>query len=65
MLFQDESISGLAAIGFFGLAIPKQYGGSGAKLGDLGPLLRALTLIHPDLAVMFEVHNFWACHPDY
>lgn len=58
MLFQDETISGLAAIGFFGLAIPKQYGGSGAKLGDLGPLLRTLTLIHPDLAVMFEVHNF-------
>ena len=58
MLFQDETLSGLAAIGFFGLAIPKQYGGSGAKLGDLGPLLRTLTLIHPDLAVMFEVHNF-------
>ena len=58
MLFQDETISGLASIGFFGLAIPKQYGGSGAKLGDLGPLLRALTHIHPDLAVLFEVHNF-------
>ena len=58
MLFQDETISGLASLGFFGLAIPKEYGGSGAKLGDLGPLLRALTLIHPDLAVMFEVHNF-------
>ncbi len=58
MLFQDATISGLAALGFFGLAIPKQYGGSGAKLGDLGPLLRALTLIHTDLAVMFEVHNF-------
>ena len=58
MLFHDETISGLAAIGFFGLAIPKQYGGSGAKLGDLGPLLRALTLIHPDIAVLFEVHNF-------
>jgi len=58
MLFQEETISGLATIGFFGLAIPKQYGGSGAKLGDLGPLLRALTLIHPDLAVLFEVHNF-------
>ncbi len=58
MLFQEETISGLATIGFFGLAIPKQYGGSGAKLGDLGPLLRALTHIHPDLAVLFEVHNF-------
>ena len=58
MLFQDGTISGLAALGFFGLAIPKLYGGSGAKLGDLGPLLRALTLIHTDLAVMFEVHNF-------
>lgn len=58
MLFHQETIAGLAAIGFFGLAIPKQYGGSGAKLGDLGPLLRVLTLIHPDLAVMFEVHNF-------
>jgi alkylation response protein AidB-like acyl-CoA dehydrogenase len=58
MLFQDEVIQGLADRGFFGLAIPKQYGGSGAKLGDLGPLLRALTFIHPDLAVMFEVHNF-------
>lgn len=58
MLFRDDVISGLAAIGFFGLAIPKQYGGSGARLGDLGPLLRALTFIHPDLAVMFEVHNF-------
>jgi alkylation response protein AidB-like acyl-CoA dehydrogenase len=58
MLFRDEVIQGLADRGFFGLAIPQQYGGSGAKLGDLGPLLRALTFIHPDLAVMFEVHNF-------
>ncbi len=58
MLFRDEIISGLAEVGFFGLAIPEQYGGSGAKLGDLGPLLRALTFVHPDLAVMFEVHNF-------
>lgn len=58
MLFRDDVISGLAERGFFGLAIPKQYGGSGAKLGDLGPLLRALTFVHPDLAVMFEVHNF-------
>lgn len=58
MLFRDEIIQGLADIGFFGLAIPKEYGGSGAKLGDLGPLLRALTFVHPDLAVMFEVHNF-------
>jgi alkylation response protein AidB-like acyl-CoA dehydrogenase len=58
MLFRQDVIEGLADLGFFGLAIPKQYGGSGAKLGDLGPLLRALTLIHPDLAVMFEVHNF-------
>jgi alkylation response protein AidB-like acyl-CoA dehydrogenase len=58
MLFADATIAGLAERGFFGLAIPKRYGGSGAKLGDLGPLLRALTLIHPDLAVMFEVHNF-------
>ena len=58
MLFQKDIITGLADRGFFGLAIPEQYGGSGAKLGDLGPLLRALTFIHPDLAVMFEVHNF-------
>ncbi len=58
MLFHTDTIKGLAERGFFGLAIPKQYGGSGAKLGDLGPLLRALTFIHPDLAIMFEVHNF-------
>lgn len=58
MLFHEETIAGLGRIGFFGLAIPTKYEGSGAKLGDLGPLLRALTLIHPDLAVMFEVHNF-------
>lgn len=58
MLFHDDTLAGLAERGFFGLAIPKQYAGSGAKLGDLGPLLRALTMVHPDLAVMFEVHNF-------
>lgn len=58
MLFHDDTIAGLAERGFFGLAIPKEYAGAGAKLGDLGPLLRALTLVHPDLAVMFEVHNF-------
>ena len=58
MLFHEDTISGLANIGFFGLAIPTEYGGSGAKLGDLGPLLRALTFVHPDIAVMFEVHNF-------
>ncbi|MEI6527062.1 MAG: hypothetical protein WCP62_13610, partial [Planctomycetota bacterium] len=27
MLFHDETISGLAALGFFGLAIPKEYEG--------------------------------------
>ena len=58
MLFHDDTLAGLAERGFFGLAIPQQYGGSGARLGDLGPLLRALTFIHPDMAVMFEVHNF-------
>lgn len=58
MLFQSDIITGLAERGFFGLAIPTEYGGSGARLGDLGPLLRALTFVHPDLAVMFEVHNF-------
>ncbi|MFM8283631.1 MAG: acyl-CoA dehydrogenase family protein [Planctomycetaceae bacterium] len=58
MLFTPATIRGLAERGFFGLAIPTRYGGSGARLGDLGPLLRALTLVHPDLAVMFEVHNF-------
>ncbi len=58
MLFQQSILDGLSEIGFFGLAIPEAYGGSGAKLGDLGPLLRALTFVHPDLAVMFEVHNF-------
>ena len=58
MLFRHDVIEGLSKIGFFGLAIPSAYGGSGAKLGDLGPLLRALTFIHPDLAVLFEVHNF-------
>lgn len=58
MLFHPDTISGLAERGFFGLAIPKEYAGSGARLGDLGPLLRTLTMIHPDLAVMFEVHNF-------
>ncbi|MEM8681144.1 MAG: acyl-CoA dehydrogenase family protein, partial [Planctomycetota bacterium] len=58
MLFADDTLAGLAQLGFIGLAIPQQYGGSGARLGDLGPLLRALTFVHPDLAVMFEVHNF-------
>ena len=58
MLFHDDTLAGLSERGFFGLAIPKKYAGAGAKLGDLGPLLRALTMVHPDLAVMFEVHNF-------
>jgi len=58
MLFREDIRTGLAERGFFGLAIPEQYGGSGARLGDLGPLLRALTFVHPDLAVLFEVHNF-------
>ena len=58
MLIHADTLSGLARLGFFGLAIPTQYEGKGAKLGDLGPLLRALTAVHPDLAVLFEVHNF-------
>ena len=58
MLIHADTLSGLAQIGFFGLAIPTQYEGKGAKLGDLGPLLRALTAVHPDLAILFEVHNF-------
>ena len=58
MLIHADTLEGLAKLGFFGLAIPQQYGGQGAQLGDLGPLLRALTLVHPDLAVLFEVHNF-------
>jgi len=58
MLIHADTLAGLSRIGFFGLAIPTQYEGKGAKLGDLGPLLRALTAVHPDLAVLFEVHNF-------
>ena len=59
MLFRDETITGLAELGFFGLAIPKEYGGSGAKLGDLGPLLRALTFIHPDLESCSRSTTSW------
>ena len=40
MLFHEDTLTGLAQLGFFGLAIPQQYGGSGAQLGHLGPLLR-------------------------
>jgi alkylation response protein AidB-like acyl-CoA dehydrogenase len=58
MLIHADTLAGLSQLGFFGLAIPTQYEGKGAKLGDLGPLLRALTAVHPDLAVLFEVHNF-------
>ena len=47
MLFTDEVISGLAEIGFFGLAIPTEYGGSGAELGDLGPLLPCFNFCTP------------------
>ncbi|KUM41229.1 acyl-CoA dehydrogenase family protein [Arthrobacter sp. EPSL27] len=52
----DEYIRGLAALGVFGMKIPRDYGGLGLSLVYYGRALSLLGSVHPSLGALVSAH---------
>jgi alkylation response protein AidB-like acyl-CoA dehydrogenase len=53
----QELLQQLTARRYWGMLVPEQYGGSGAKLADLVPFLTKLATINPTIAGLQGVHG--------
>lgn len=53
----DEYLRELAALGVFGIKIPKEYGGLGLSLAYYGRALMLLTSVHPSLGALVSAHQ--------
>lgn len=53
----DEYLSGLAALGAFGMKIPREYGGLGLSLVYYGRALALLGSVHPSLGALLSAHQ--------
>lgn len=53
----DEYLSGLAALGVFGMKIPREYGGLGLSLVYYGRALALLGSVHPSLGALLSAHQ--------
>ncbi len=56
-LIPDEYLSGLAALGVFGMKIPREYGGLGLSLVYYGRALALLGSVHPSLGALLSAHQ--------
>ena len=52
-----ELLKQLTECGYWGLLVPEQYGGSGAKLAEIVPFLTKLATINPTIAGLQGVHG--------
>lgn len=52
----DEYLRGLAALGVFGMKIPRDYGGLGLSLVYYGRALSLLGSVHPSLGALVSAH---------
>jgi alkylation response protein AidB-like acyl-CoA dehydrogenase len=57
--FFDEDFAELQAAGFLGLAVPAEFGGSGARLDEYSRLLRRLSYHAPATALAVNMHIYW------
>jgi alkylation response protein AidB-like acyl-CoA dehydrogenase len=53
----DQVLQELAAVGYWGLLVDKQYGGSGAPFTAFGPFLTRMAILDPTIAGMASVHG--------
>ncbi|NUP75472.1 MAG: acyl-CoA dehydrogenase, partial [Sinomonas sp.] len=53
----DEYLRSLAALGVFGMKIPKEYGGLGLPLAYYGRALMLLGSVHPSLGALLSAHQ--------
>lgn len=53
----DKYLQGLAALGTFGMKIPREYGGLGLSLVYYGRALALLGSVHPSLGALLSAHQ--------
>jgi alkylation response protein AidB-like acyl-CoA dehydrogenase len=53
----DPVLEELASVGYWGLLVDKQYGGSGAPFTAFGPFLTRMAILDPTIAGMASVHG--------
>jgi butyryl-CoA dehydrogenase len=53
----DEVLKDLAAVGYWGLLVDRQYGGYGAPLRSFMPFLTQMALVDPTVAGLASVHG--------
>ncbi|WP_299168047.1 acyl-CoA dehydrogenase family protein [uncultured Arthrobacter sp.] len=53
----DEYLRDLAALGVFGIKIPREYGGLGLSLAYYGRALMLLSSVHPSLGALVSAHQ--------
>lgn len=53
----DEVLDALGAVGYWGLLVDKEYGGSGAPFSVFAPFLSRMAMLDPTIAGMASVHG--------
>jgi alkylation response protein AidB-like acyl-CoA dehydrogenase len=53
----DEVLTALGAVGYWGLLVDKEYGGSGAPFSVFAPFLSRMAMLDPTIAGMASVHG--------
>ncbi len=53
----EKVLNELAGVGYWGLLVDKQYGGSGAPFGAFAPFLTQMAMLDPTIAGMASVHG--------
>jgi alkylation response protein AidB-like acyl-CoA dehydrogenase len=55
--FTDAVLNDLGAVGYWGLLVDKEYGGSGAPFSSFAPFLTRMALVDPTIAGLASVHG--------
>ncbi|HVX61194.1 MAG TPA: acyl-CoA dehydrogenase family protein [Pirellulales bacterium] len=53
----DETLQELASVGYWGLLVDREFGGSGAPFSSFGPFLTRMAMLDPTIAGMASVHG--------
>jgi alkylation response protein AidB-like acyl-CoA dehydrogenase len=57
--FCQEDFDELKAAGYLKMAVPREFGGLGMKLADVGRETRRLATYAPPTALCINMHNYW------
>ena len=53
----NETLEELASVGYWGLLVDQEFGGSGAPFASFGPFLTRMAMLDPTIAGMASVHG--------